>query len=80
MLESMIEHSRPTRAEVTDVAGAVPCVRGRGHAVRRDRGGQIPLETFETMDSILRETEAYQFFSTGRRVRQKPSRLRQRLA
>jgi pyruvate kinase len=65
MLESMIEHSRPTRAEVTDVAGA--CLAGADAVMMsaETASGKYPIETFDTMDSILRETEAYQFFSQG---------------
>jgi pyruvate kinase len=63
MLESMIEHSRPTRAEVTDVAAA--CLAGADAVMMsaETASGKFPLESFDTMDSILRETEAYQFFS-----------------
>ena len=65
MLESMIEHSRPTRAEVTDVAGA--CLAGADAVMLSGETtvGKYPVETFEVMDSILRETETYQFFSNG---------------
>lgn len=65
MLESMIEHSRPTRAEVTDVSSA--CLAGTDAVMMsaETAAGKYPLEAFDTMDSILRETEAYQFFSQG---------------
>jgi pyruvate kinase len=67
MLESMIEHNRPTRAEVTDVAGA--CTAGADAVMMsaETASGKYPLESFQTMDAILRETEAYQFFAQGGR-------------
>ncbi|HMD68762.1 MAG TPA: pyruvate kinase [Chitinivibrionales bacterium] len=67
MLESMIEHPRPTRAEVTDVAAA--CLAGADAVMMsaETAAGEFPLESFATMNSILRETEAYQFFSRGGR-------------
>ena len=67
MLESMIEHSRPTRAEATDVAAA--CAYGADAVMMsaETASGKYPLESFQTMDAILRETEAYQFFAQGGR-------------
>jgi pyruvate kinase len=67
MLESMIDNSRPTRAEVTDVAGA--CQNGADAVMMSAETavGKYPLEAVEAMDSILRETEAYQFFAQGGR-------------
>jgi len=65
MLESMIDHSRPTRAEVTDVSAA--CLAGADAVMlsAETASGKFPVETLEMMDSILRETEAYQFFTRG---------------
>jgi pyruvate kinase len=65
MLESMIEHSRPTRAEVTDVAAA--CLAGADAVMlsAETASGKYPVDALSMMDSILREAEAYQFFSRG---------------
>jgi pyruvate kinase len=69
MLESMIDHSRPTRAEVTDVAGA--CLAGADAVMlsAETASGKYPYETLSMMDTILRETEAYQFFTMGGRFK-----------
>ena len=65
MLESMIEHGRPTRAEVTDVSAA--CLLGTDAVMlsAETAAGKFPAGAIETMDAILRETESYQFFARG---------------
>ena len=71
MLESMVEHARATRAEVTDVAMA--CMEGADAVMlsAETASGKYPVESVQTMDSILRETEAYQFFAHGGLFRQR---------
>jgi len=63
MLESMIEHPRPTRAEVTDVSMA--CISDADAVMlsAESASGRFPVLAVKTMDSILRESEAYQFFA-----------------
>jgi pyruvate kinase len=69
MMESMIDHSRPTRAEVTDVAGA--CLAGADAVMlsAETAAGKYPVESLSMMDTVLRETEMYQFFNLGGKFR-----------
>lgn len=59
MLEHMTEHSRPTRAEVTDVANAI--IDGTDYVMLSEESaaGQYPVESVKMMEQIIRFTEEY---------------------
>lgn len=58
MLESMIDHSRPTRAEVTDVSHAVEARADAVMLSAETAVGSYGLESVSMMDRIARQTEA----------------------
>jgi pyruvate kinase len=58
MLESMTEHLRPTRAEVTDVANAVIDGTDALMLSAETSSGKHPLEALRMMDRIIRKTES----------------------
>ena len=64
MLESMIEHARPTRAEVTDVSHAVTLGTDAVMLSAETAVGAYPLDSVMMMDRIARQTESY-LWKTG---------------
>lgn len=59
MLESMIENSRPTRAEVTDVSNAVYSSTDAVMLSGETASGHFPVDAVEMMSRVIMQTEAF---------------------
>ena len=80
MLESMTEHSRPTRAEVSDIANAIydgtACTMLSGETA----AGKHPVEAVRTMAEVAEYTESQidrrqLFFSSGQKAEDIPETI-----
>lgn len=69
MLESMTEHLRPTRAEVTDISNAI--IDGTDFVMlsAETAAGKFPVESVDMMNKIIKFTESSAIFKATREIK-----------